>query len=163
YAALEPVDLLNKHAWLFRDGWVEESADEIHGDEEIDFNKREERITALRTDALREVLTRRGVGGILELAERGKAAWQIGFIAANAFLPERELIILLRTALTQILAGQGELFSRKNLIVGVLRALGDEKREAVLRRASDGLSEDDAVQLFLLAPFCRSTWKQVDV
>ena len=34
---------------------MDESADEIHGDEGIDFRKREERITKLRTDALQEV------------------------------------------------------------------------------------------------------------
>src|SRR5262249_33720144 len=40
YVALEPSDILNKHAWLFRDGWVEESADEIEDIEKIDFRKR---------------------------------------------------------------------------------------------------------------------------
>jgi hypothetical protein len=46
---------LNKHAGCSAEGWVDESADEIHGDEGIDFRKREERITNLRTDALQEV------------------------------------------------------------------------------------------------------------
>ena len=39
YAALEPTDILNKHAWLFRDGWVEESADEIEDIEQINFDR----------------------------------------------------------------------------------------------------------------------------
>lgn len=162
YAALEPADLLNKHAWLFREGWVEESYDEIHGKEEIDFDKRDERITALRTEALREVLAQRGFNGILELAERGKAAWQIGWLTASVLLPEDDLIELLRTALAPILEEKAEVFPRKNLIAGALRVLGDEKRETVLKGMAKGLSDDNAARLFLLAPFCRSTWKLVD-
>ena len=34
---------------------MDESAEEIHGDEGINFRKREGRITKLRTDALQEV------------------------------------------------------------------------------------------------------------
>ena len=58
YSALEPSDILNKHAWLFRDGWVEESADEIEDIEKIDFHKREERTKNQRTEALREIMAR---------------------------------------------------------------------------------------------------------
>jgi hypothetical protein len=69
---LEPSDILNKHAWLFRDGWVEESADEIEEIERIYLRKREERIKNQRTEALREIMAQRGLAGILELSERGK-------------------------------------------------------------------------------------------
>jgi hypothetical protein len=162
YAALEPADLLNKHAWLFREGWVEESYDEIHGEAEIDFSKRDERITALRTEALREVLEQRGLQGIIELAERGSAAWQIGWLAASVLLSETLLIELLRTALRPILEEEGEFFPRKNLIAGALRSLDNEKRERVLNGIAKGLLDGGAVRLFLLAPFCRSTWKFVD-
>ena len=162
YAALEPADLLNKHAWLFREGWVEESYDEIHVEVEIDFNKRDERITALRTQALREVLERRGLQGVIELAERGNAAWQIGWLAASALLSETSLIELLHTALGPILEKEGEFFPRKNLIAGALRSLGDKQRETVLNATAQGLLDDNAIRLFLLAPFCRSTWKFVD-
>ncbi len=78
YAALEPTDILNKHAWLFRDGWVEESADEIEDIEQINFDRREKQVKKLRTDALREILTQRGLVGILELSEHGRASWVIG-------------------------------------------------------------------------------------
>src|SRR4029077_12680623 len=37
YAALEPSDILNKHAWLFREGWVDESAGEIEDIQKMDF------------------------------------------------------------------------------------------------------------------------------
>ncbi|GAB1722016.1 MAG: hypothetical protein NTNFB01_09120 [Nitrospira sp.] len=162
YKQLEPADLLNKHAWLFREGWVEESYDEIHGTEEIDFNKRNERITAMRTDALREVLEQRGLEGIIELSKRGKAAWQIGWLVGKHLLVGDLLLELLAAAFVPILNEDADHFSRKNLIAGALASLEDEKREMALKDMVRELSDDDAVQLFLLAPFSRSTWNTVD-
>jgi addiction module HigA family antidote len=163
YAALEPSDLLNKHAWLFRDGWVEESADEIEDVERFDFHRREERTKNLRTEALREILAHRGIAGILEISERGKASWVIGGLAANDVLSEQELRELLRLALAPILAGKEEVHSHKNLIGGALRALiDDHKRNALLQRVAAGLSDEDMARLFVLAPFGKSTWKLVD-
>lgn len=72
YAAMEPTDLANKHEWLFRQSWVEESADELD-DDELDFRKREERVEQLRVAALKEVFTEQGMDGIFALAEQGKA------------------------------------------------------------------------------------------
>ncbi|WP_080412056.1 HigA family addiction module antitoxin [Burkholderia ubonensis] len=163
YAALEPSDLLNKHAWLFRNGWVEESADEIEDIEKIDFQKRDERVTRLRIAALREIVAQRGLAGILQLAERGNATWVIGGLVASAVLSEHELVEVLRLALAPILAGKEELHAHKNLLSGALRALvDDDKRGAVLKSVAADLAAEDVVQLFVLAPFCRSTWKLVD-
>jgi hypothetical protein len=163
YSALEPSDILNKHAWLFHDGWVEESADEIEDIEKIDFHKREERTKNLRIDALRQIKAQRGLTGILELSERGKASSAIGVLAANTVLSEQELQELMRLALAPIIAGKEEVHSYKNLIAGAVRALvDDDKREAVLNRVAVGLAEEDMVRLFVLAPFGKRTWKLVD-
>lgn len=163
YAALEPSDLLNKHAWLFRDGWVDESADEIEDIDKIDFNKRQERINNLRTDALREILRLRGLAGILELSERGNASWGIGVLVASSVLSEEELQELIRLALTPVLAVKEAVHSYKNLIGGALRAVADDdKREVILKSVAASLSEEETVQLFILAPFGKGTWKLVD-
>ena len=163
YSALEPSDLLNKHAWLFRDVWVEESDDEIEDLEIIDFRKREERINNLRIEALREILAQHGLDGILGLSERGKASWAIGALAVSAVLSEQQTQELLRQALVPILAGNKEVHSHKNLILGALHTLADdEKREAVLQNALASLPEKDMVRLLVLAPYRRSTWKLVD-
>ena len=63
YAALEPNDILNKHAWLFRDGWVEESADEIEDIQSMDFREHEERVQSRRANAMRSVLSELGISG----------------------------------------------------------------------------------------------------
>ena len=164
YAALEPSDLLNKHAWLFRDGWVEESADEIEDIENIDFRKREERIQGLRIDALREISKQRGLAGILEISERGKSAWVIGVLVASAVLSERELQELLKLALAPILIGSEQVHSQKNLIAGALRAIADDDhREAILKGVAAGLSEENVWRLLCLAPYRKRTWNLVDM
>ena len=162
YAALEPSDILNKHAWLFRDGWVEESADEIEDIDKIDFRKREERVKEQRTGALRQILAKCGLAGILELSERGGASWAIGVLSASAVLSDEEFREMLRLALVEILVGKKEDHSFKNLIAGAVRALDENKRNSVLQGAAESLSEQGLVQLLILAPFGRTTWKLVD-
>lgn len=163
YAALEPRDILNKHAWLFRDEWVAESADEIEDIENFDFHKREERIRSLRTEALRETLSQGGLTAILELSERGKASRVIGVLAASTVLSEQELRELLKLALMPILAGKEEVHSYEGLISGAVGALvDDDKREAAFKSIAADMSELDMARLFGLAPFGKGTWKLVD-
>lgn len=161
YAVLEPTDLLNKHAWLFRDTWVEESADELES-EEIDFRKREQRISKLRTEALREVLAQLGLEGIFQLAERGKAPWQVGWLVASTVLPEDEQSKFLHAALKRLLSSDAEMFARKNLISGALHSMGEERRVALLEEAIKQVGGEEGVRLLLVAPFRHSTWTIVD-
>jgi addiction module HigA family antidote len=163
YAALEPSDVLNKHEWLFKENWVEESADEVHNDEEVDFRRREERIQELRVKALREVQAERGIEGILELAKRGKAAGQIGWLAAQELLSEDELKGLLTLAFKPILSGTEEAFAEKNLAAGALRSpMEENRRKAILEDITLELSKEGAARVLLLAPFRRPTWALVD-
>ncbi len=162
YAALEPSNLLNKHAWLFRDSWVEESADEVEDIEEIDFQKRDEWIRTKRVDAMSEIRDQLGLPALLELAERGKASWEIGFYAVRELLSSPELVEFLRLALRPMLDGKELTFPSKNVIGGVLRATRDLNRECVLEAISADLSEEDRAKLLLLAPFNKGTWKMVD-
>lgn len=162
YDALEPSDLINRHLWLFRNAWVEESADELEDLASSDYREREERINHLRTEALREVLAHRGLSGILELAERGSAAWIIGSLVARGLLSEPELLGFLRLAFEAMHTDEELGPSHKTLISGALRALSDERRTDVLSNLMGTLSEEDAVGLLLLSPFGRSTWSLVD-
>lgn len=162
YAALEPNDLMNKHAWLFHNTWIEESADEIEDIEKIDFEKRDERIQKMRVDAMREIHAQHGLTALLELAERGNAASQIGFHAARDLLSETELGKLLQLGLRSA-TNKETGYSSRNIIAGALRAISDEnKREHLLKAVAVGLSDENFVQMLLLAPFGKCTWKLVD-
>jgi len=162
YAALEPSNPLNRHMWLFRDGWVEESADEVEDIENVDYDKREERIKNLRITALREIWAHGGAEGILELSKRGNAAWTIGVLAPNAAPSEQALRDLLSESFRRILAGEEPAHAQKNLVAGALRALDDKKRDAVLKSLIGELSEDRPAALLVLGPFRKSTWTLVE-
>lgn len=161
YAALEPADLLNRHAWLFRDTWIEESYDELN-DEEFDYRKHEQRIAALRIKALGEIFEARGYDGLLSIAARGKAGVQIGGLLSCNLLTEDQLTEMLRKAIAPAFSETGDASSARMLIAGALQYLPLEKRGHIIERVAAVLTEEDAVRFLLLAPFTQSTWKYVD-
>ncbi|SFO86774.1 HigA family addiction module antitoxin [Ralstonia sp. NFACC01] len=157
---LEPTDLLNKHEWLFRQHWVQTSADELQ-DGEMDFGKREEHIAQLRTNALQQILEVHGLAGIFDLAEIGNAATSIGILMMQRILPKTDVPDFLLTALSS--STEDLTRNRKNLIVGATRALEEGKQLVdTLKRVQDALPEGDFLQLLLLSPFRRSCWQIVD-
>ena len=160
YAALAPCDLLNKHEWLFRDGWIEETAEDVP-DGARDYRRHEERVTKLRVDVLREVLAQRGLPGIFDLAERGNTGERIGWLLARHLLPKMDRSSFLLEALgrpPEIVSP-----SKTALVRGALRSIDDDaERMRVLQKVAKQLSQAELVRLLLLAPFCRSTWKMVD-
>jgi addiction module HigA family antidote len=159
YAALEPSDLLNRHEWLFRRAWVEESADEIE-EEVFDYRKREERIAKLRTATLREVFAERDLTGVLELAEKGEAGAQIGWILAKEILSDDQIPSLLLMALK--LALEKNSWPLKSVIQGAVRAIKVEEFRGVVDKLERRIPQKDLVALLLLAPFRQSTWQIVD-
>ncbi|MGO9389135.1 MAG: addiction module antitoxin, partial [Rhodoblastus sp.] len=163
YAALEPSDLLNKHDWLFRQGWVDESADEIEGIEKVDFQERDRRIQKLRTDALREIFSQFSYSGLLNLAGCGKAYRQIGWLAANDLLSEAELQEFLLQAFRRILDAGSAPYPFEGVIAGALLSIADDqKRERILKGVVRDFAEDVSARLLVLAPFRKSTWNLVD-
>jgi hypothetical protein len=164
YEALEPIDILNKHAWLFREQWLEESADEVEDIQEIDLNKRAERIQQIRAAALTDVFNKRGVSGLIELAKRGNAAWTVGAIVAlNSVLNEHQLVELLKVAFKPILSGETDVHPQRNLIGGAFRGIFDDAmRTRVANSVCAELPSQDAAALLVLCPYVPATWKLVD-
>lgn len=159
YEALEPIDIFNKHEWLFRQQWVEESADEVDG-EDLDFQKREQRINKLRTAALEEILAKRGIRGILEFANLGKAPGTIGFLMAKV-LSTSEIVNFILSAMPS--DANDDTWSRKNLVYGVMRGLDDDPaRRYVLDEVKKALPEERLAKVLQLSPFTAVTWGLVD-
>jgi hypothetical protein len=162
YAALEPADLLHRHAWLFRTGWVEASADEIESFENYDFGKRDERIKEQRARALNEVYEMRGLQGMLELSRMGQGAWILGRVLPGEVLDDEAVEALLRIALRAIVSG-GDVVSERSLCSGLLFSIDDDdRRQRIIASIARDLSETVCVQLLMLAPFRKSTWALVD-
>ena len=158
YVTLEPADIISKHAWLFKKTWVEESADELS--QEVDFQKRDERLKALRVTALREVFEVRQIEGILQISDSGEAASLVGWLLVQEVLQDADIVQLLIAAAW---SSQGGLsWNRKNLIQGVLRGLDDEgRRHNILQNLQDRVSNKDFVTYLMHAPFSSSTWQIV--
>lgn len=160
YDALEPKDLLAKNEWLFRTSWVEESADEIH-DEKIDLREREEHISRLRTIALNEILDERGFDGVIELARKGEAAWEIGWLVSKQLIQKGELDgFVLRLVSDE--ADELEL-TKRNMLRAALHSLEDEtKRTSLIKRVLKKTPDRHRVSLLMQAPFDQVTWQFVD-
>lgn len=158
YAALEPTDIINRHAWLFKKTWVEESADEIS--QEVDFEKRDERLKTLRTTALREVLEASQIEGVLQIADLGEAASLVGWLLVREVLQNADIVQLLIAAASPQPGGLS--WNRKSLIQGVLRGLDDEgRRQKILQDLQERVSNKDFVNFLLQAPFSSRTWQVV--
>lgn len=163
YAALEPTDLLLKNGWLFQDNWIEESADEIEDAGATNYEEREERISIMRREAMREIFEKDGLPGLLSLTKNSKAAWQIGILAAQSLLTNEELADLIRMAFTQVIHCGNEVLSYKLMISGALYKTSDPaSRKNLLKIVSNGLPEKDLARLYLLSPYCSDTWELVD-
>jgi addiction module HigA family antidote len=158
--ALEPTDIVQKHAWLFKEHWLTESAEDL-ADIDRDFDKRAERVAARRAEALGEVYATRRVAGVLELSTQGNAAFVVGFLLADRVLSRAEVADVICAALDPTDALNAG--SRQKLIAGLVRSDADEARRQVLLDAlSERLPEDDLVRVLLAAPFRPATWQRVD-
>jgi len=159
YAALEPSNLVDKHAWLFKSTWIEESADEIDDIENIDYEHRERRIRDQRIDALKEIHQQRGIDGLLDIAAQGGAAGTIGALATEFVLAEGDLLKLVKRAFHNILEGTSSAHASEWLIQGALEAMSDNsKRNAFLESILAKMSVENAIPLLMLAPFNDATW-----
>lgn len=156
YASMEPTDIVNKHEWLFRQGWVEESADEFSG-EELDFQARERRIEKLRFEALTEIAANSGLHGIFNLAMKGNSHRQIGWYLARGILNAEQLEELI----LQCLSKEND-SAYNSIATGVLGALDRDQHKALFTSLRDKMSEQDALRMLLFSPYRRATWALVD-
>ncbi len=159
YATLEPGDVINKHEWLFRQAWVDESADELNN-EELDYHKRQARIEALRIEALKSIVAAQGLEGVFALSKLGTAQRQIGYHLARSVLDDEVATNLICRALRV----ESNQISPENrgLIGGVLIGLGDQRRLEFLASALSTFTESEMVSLLMLAPYESATWKVAD-
>ena len=158
YETLQPLDPVIRHAWLFANQWVQESADEFES-EDFDYRKREERIDRLRREAMVEIWSGRGFDGVRECMSGSAAANTVGRYAATCFTGEQQRINFIHRCLC--LGGELENKS-ESCVQGFLSSLGEDERMPVLSAAALGLSAGEQTRLFACAPFQQSTWRLLD-
>lgn len=156
YERLEPRDLTTRHAWLFVNAWVEESADEL--EDEQDWSKRDERIQALRTAAVQEIWSERGFEGIRALLA-GDAPFVVGHHASACVTTIETRTDFVR----QCLGTHGDLERKADLCLqGFLGAADTDTRSSILTTVASGLDKESLIRLFKSAPFASETWRRID-
>lgn len=161
YALLESENAVARHQWLFLRQWMDESADELE-DENLDYEKREERIARQRRNALLEVWEQTGLHGIKELCRLGDASGVIGWHMAEI----RTGVEPAADFLQDLLSDQADDLQDKldRCIAGFLAKLNLQERDSILSEMLERLNKDDGLRICLLrcAPFDGGTWQHVD-
>lgn len=157
YAELQPKDIVNKYEWLFRQIWVDESADELAGDV-MDLRVREQRIAELRIEALTDIMQERGIPGIIALSEKGNSQRQIGTYLVSGILTDEQIEDLI----LQCLRPAENYSGRYDIVAGALGSLDEDRRKSIYAGLRDKISEEEELRILLLSPYRTSTWKLVD-
>ncbi|MFD2058252.1 hypothetical protein ACFSQT_35770 [Mesorhizobium calcicola] len=153
YDAMRPTDVVNQHEWLFRQDWIDESADEF-AEEEIDFEAREKRVEKLRIEALTAVAQERGLDGVFDLATKGSSQRRIGAYLANGILKK----ISSRTSFCGPYVRPSGETGRDSIAAGAMWAMDTDRREALYTTLRPILTEEEALRLLLLSPYRMTTW-----
>lgn len=160
-------DPVVRHQWLFARHWVEESWEEID-DDQIDWRKREEKITQQRMDAVAEVWSMAGYDGILRLAETGEAANTVGSVLAKLAPTDLDTVDLIYGVVSEETRSPGPLdmllsgflFTMEHerwadfieLLTGLIARLSHEKKN----------TEAKIVRLMKCASCRKAVWTIVD-
>lgn len=157
YAELQPREIVNKYEWLFREAWINDFEDEPEEDE-TDFGVREQYLKNLRVSALTDIVQERGIPGVLELSEKGKAQRLIGmYLASDVLTSER-----IEDLIFQCLHSSEDHSGQDELIIGTLGALGKDKRKTIYESLLSKATEEEALRILILSPYRASTWELVD-
>ena len=158
YEKLEPRDIVVRHAWLFADQWVHESADEIEGNA-LDYAERAKRIASLRTSAMGEIWSERGFEGVTALLSGGGAPDIVGYSLGRNVTDAKTRVTILR----QFLSIDGDLENEVDgCMRGLFRSIEGEARDEALSSAAEGADADRIVRLFRCTPFGQDTWRLLD-
>jgi len=161
--SLTPRDVVARHQWLFANPWVDESIAELE-DDKYDYKKRQERIGALRTSALKEVWDADGYEGFVRLCASGNAASVAGWHLSHDVIINGDII----DVLLKLIVDSSEEHARSidAAIAGVLGGLNDGSMDDAIVRCIAACSEHGDYQsinrLLIAAPFRSSTWRHVD-
>lgn len=161
YKMLEPSDPVLEHRWLFREFAVPRIKGKFDNLKFGDFREYAQEIRKRRISALREIHSRQGIGGLIELARYGEGQIAIGDLATRIdSFDDDEAKTLIRNTLDHMTEENSH--QMEKLVMGTLGGLEDASRKNVLEDFSETNSEEIFLKILLLAPFDRRTWKFVN-
>lgn len=155
---LAPSDPVIRHAWLFKQQWVEDSIEE-YDDEKYDYRAREERIRHQRVEAIREIWSSGGEAAIDRAVTASGASWLIGESLAEII---DDGSVVERLIERFIRAAQGD---SKNAYESALRGLIWKKCGSaadMCDRIQQSTGDDGLLAFLLCLPFAGPTWRVLD-
>ena len=160
YDKLEPRDLVIRHAWLFAGRWIDPNlaVENIEG-ENMNYDRRAERIQKRRTQAMGEIWSERGFEGVTALLSSGGAPDVVGYSLGQNVTDAKTRVTILR----QFLSIDGDLENKVDgCMGGLFRSIEGEARDETLSSAAEGADANRITRLFRCAPSGRDTWRLLD-
>ena len=158
YEQLNPIELVWRHAWLFKQRWVERSYEEKE-EEELSEEAHEEQVRQMRIKALIEIRSELGDDGVIQLAFCGDAPQVAGFIFVDAEKELRAQISLLKRVLSQSNQLQSE--QHIQLVKGIFSGMGPERAVSVVEIIKQEWNIEVVEMLLRLIPFHRRVWTEL--
>ena len=154
---LAPRDLVMRHAWIFSDAWVGELVDDAD-DEPLDSQKLAKLSHELRSKAMMEIWSARGLEGALALLADCDA-WVVGYYTACCAADGDGETKVLRTCLANDAGSDAQL---DKFIRGFLGYFDESARSVLISTLAETATSDQNVRLFVCAPFREQTWRLLD-
>ena len=155
---LAPQDPVVLHRWLFATAWVEPSYEEL--DEGFDFRKRDEQIQNERTDALREIWTKRGFDGLTALLTDSGAPHIVGFLMPRIIEGASERGQFVRSCLAAALGDLRPKF--EDCLRGFFQGIDAPAIDKIVPAVGKKIGSEALLTLFLNMPFDSHTWRRLD-
>ncbi|WP_229714314.1 helix-turn-helix transcriptional regulator [Saccharibacillus endophyticus] len=155
HAMLEPKNIVIRHEWLFKKQWVEESYEELEDDLIEDYRERLDKIEIMRKEALTEVLLKKGIEGIYNLASRGECASLIGDLIPD-ILEAKELLGFAEGILDLGPLENSQI--RQSILSGFMHRVVYKNRENIVLELIKSRDLEEATELLLKAPFSKKIW-----
>ncbi len=155
YDLLKPQDPVDRNSWLFKDYWIEPSADGIEGE---DTENHEDIVRQLRSSAMGEIWSERGFQGVAAVLVNCAVPMDVGDALNVHITDSGARVCFLRQCLSV-----ADLESEMDLCIrGFLRSIEEEARAEILAKAAQDFASDHIARLYRCAPFCQHTWRLVD-
>lgn len=163
YHKLEPKNLIERHLWLFKSGWIELSEDDLDN-EIIDYHKKQEIIKEKRTSALKEIFHNNGIDGILSIFVQGNCSYFGTDILVNSVFSDKDIKEILEKSLVEFLKSDEKYNDYSHFISNMFYSiLNLEQKRNLISDLTNHLSENEKLKLYLVLPFNQLVWSFVDL
>ena len=153
---LSPDDPITRYQWLFASQWVQESYDELEY-VDLNYDERQKRVQARRTEALKEIWQASGFDGIRDLLKISGANRIIGSIMPDLFSKRAQPIDFVKSCLLDAKGDTKPLMH--DCLLGFFFSVDEGFIAELIAQIGAELTNDQLTLLFVSMPFRGPTWQ----